>query len=138
MCRGGRVSPRREIVRIVEGIEGTVEFEIRIVPRFVYGSVSPWIRKHGTSAWTATGSDQALVFVADADLKPAGRHELEGRTTVRKRKGFAIRTVFVRPENVEVSVGSIARSVSAQSRLTETLAWWRKWAAKGSSDDEGA
>jgi GH15 family glucan-1,4-alpha-glucosidase len=137
MRKGGREDPRRELVRIVEGVKGTVAFDVRIVPRFVYGALAPWIRNHRPGTWTATGSDQALVFVTDANIKMEGRHELAGRAIVRNGKGFCVRTTFVRPEKVESGVGTIARRTSAQRRLEETLTWWRTWLAKGTSEDEG-
>jgi GH15 family glucan-1,4-alpha-glucosidase len=47
MREGGRERPRRQIVRIVEGIRGRVDFRIEIGPRFDYGEVRPWMRRIG-------------------------------------------------------------------------------------------
>jgi GH15 family glucan-1,4-alpha-glucosidase len=41
-------APQR-ILRVLEGRRGRVEFEIRIAPRFDYGEVRPWIRRHGAA-----------------------------------------------------------------------------------------
>ena len=38
--------PRR-ILRVIEGVRGAVGLEVRVAPRFDYGQVRPWIRRHG-------------------------------------------------------------------------------------------
>src|SRR5437868_13391892 len=40
-------TPHGQILRVVDGQRGAVEFEVRIAPRFDYGQVTPWIRRHG-------------------------------------------------------------------------------------------
>jgi GH15 family glucan-1,4-alpha-glucosidase len=37
MRAGGRNRPRRELVRIIEGVRGTMTFNVALVPRFDYG-----------------------------------------------------------------------------------------------------
>ena len=44
-----------DIVRIVEGLEGSVEMETELVMRFDYGSVIPWVRRV---------DDETLVAIA--------------------------------------------------------------------------
>ena len=57
--------PRRSLLRIIEGRRGHCEFDIRIVPRFDYGSVRPWIRRHDIRLFSAIGGDDALVISCD-------------------------------------------------------------------------
>ena len=37
--------PHRNLVRIVEGVSGYVELDMKIAPRFDYGSIKPWLRQ---------------------------------------------------------------------------------------------
>lgn len=48
---------RSNIVRIVEGLRGTVSMETRLVIRFDYGSVVPWVRQVDGSVVAVAGPD---------------------------------------------------------------------------------
>jgi GH15 family glucan-1,4-alpha-glucosidase len=48
---------QHELVRIVEGVEGTVPVDVVLQPRFEYGSVAPWIHR----------TDDGIAFVASPD-----------------------------------------------------------------------
>ena len=50
MREGGRERPRHQLIRIVEGVRGRVEFRLSIVPRFDYASFKPWLRQHAERA----------------------------------------------------------------------------------------
>ncbi len=39
MRQGGEHHPHKQILRIVEGVQGRVEFHLNVVPRFDYGAV---------------------------------------------------------------------------------------------------
>ena len=59
-----------DVVRIVEGVRGRVEFHMELVLRFDYGSIVPWVRRE----------DGALVAVAGPDAVALRTDvELEGR-----------------------------------------------------------
>jgi GH15 family glucan-1,4-alpha-glucosidase len=45
MREGGRQHPHRQLLRVVEGIEGEVSFDVLVMPRFDYGSLRPWLRR---------------------------------------------------------------------------------------------
>jgi GH15 family glucan-1,4-alpha-glucosidase len=70
-------SPYHQLLRIVEGTRGHVKFRLRVVPRFDYGEVDPWLRYHGRRVYSATGGDDALVVSGDPELAPSGDHDLE-------------------------------------------------------------
>jgi GH15 family glucan-1,4-alpha-glucosidase len=48
---------RHDVVRIVEGVEGTVPVDVILVGRFGYGSIAPWIRR----------SDEGVLLTASPD-----------------------------------------------------------------------
>ena len=49
------------IVRIVEGIKGTVEMDMTLVLRFDYGSSVPWVRRIGDDLLMVAGPNAVLV-----------------------------------------------------------------------------
>jgi GH15 family glucan-1,4-alpha-glucosidase len=76
-CDGGAVrltdfmppsDERSDIVRIIEGIEGSVPMEVVLAPRFGYGATRPWVdpRQHGAAF--VTGPD-ALRLRTDVPLE---------------------------------------------------------------------
>src|SRR5665811_1245522 len=61
MQRGGQHRPHHELIRVVEGLEGEVDVDVVIEPRFDYGALRPWVRLHDTGAYSAVGGDTAIV-----------------------------------------------------------------------------
>jgi GH15 family glucan-1,4-alpha-glucosidase len=45
MRPGGAQQPYRQLLRVVDGLEGAVDLRVEVVPRFDYGQVRPWIRR---------------------------------------------------------------------------------------------
>ena len=52
----------------MEGQRGTVELELRVAPKFDYGEVRPWIRRHGHRLHSATGGNDALLIWCEQEL----------------------------------------------------------------------
>jgi hypothetical protein len=46
-CLTMRPGGARQLLRVVDGLEGAVDLRVEIVPRFDYGRVRPWIRRAG-------------------------------------------------------------------------------------------
>jgi GH15 family glucan-1,4-alpha-glucosidase len=114
-----------DIVRVVEGLSGTVPMSAELIIRFDYGRILPWVRK----------IDQALVAVAGPDAiclwAPV---ETRGRemTTVSEfvleqgqRLGFVL-TWFP-------SHASLPEAVDPEQALVDTEEYWLDWATKVSS-----
>jgi GH15 family glucan-1,4-alpha-glucosidase len=62
-----------QVIRVIEGVRGSVDLEIRIAPRFDYGEVRPWIRRHGHRLFSAIGGNDGLVIWCDEELEEGPR-----------------------------------------------------------------
>ncbi|MGI9050434.1 MAG: trehalase-like domain-containing protein, partial [Rubrobacteraceae bacterium] len=74
--------PQRQIIRVIEGVSGHVELDLKIEPRFDYGSLKPWIRQEGVRIYSAIGGNDGLLISCDAEISPTGNHGLEARVSV--------------------------------------------------------
>ena len=128
MRTGGRSKPHRQLVRVIEGIDGRVELGIVISPRFDYGSIRPWIRQDVDGLFAAIGGAAGLVIWTDAQVGVAGLHDLEGTVVVATGERARLSLQFAQPELLDRPVSSHPTAEKLDARLDETVAWWRAWA----------
>jgi GH15 family glucan-1,4-alpha-glucosidase len=108
-----------DIVRIVEGVRGTVPMQSDLVIRFDTGRIVPWVRRQHNALLAIAGPD-ALCLRGDIEmhgesLSSVGRFELkEG-----ERRG-TVMTWF--PSNEQVP-----RTVEPFEALNDTERWWTSW-----------
>ena len=109
-----------DVVRIVEGLRGSVEMRMELALRFDYGALVPWVRNlEGTLVGVAGPDGVALRTPV----------ELEGRD-LRTFSEFTVadgdRVPFVLtwfPSNEQVP-----EPVDAESALADTESYWEEWA----------
>ena len=130
MRTGGRQRPRREIVRIVEGVRGRLRLHVRFVPRLDFGEVKPWIRACSGGAHVAVGSNAGLMILGDAPLHAGSDHDLEGVLEVDAKSRHHFGLQFLEPEESERRVRGETELVHLGEHYDETLRWWRDWSAK--------
>ncbi len=130
MRPGGRQRPRREIVRIIEGVSGTLRLQVRVVPRLDFGEVKPWVRPSSGGAYVAVGSNAGLLIFGDAPLHPGSDHDLEGELEVRAESRYRIGLQFLPPEESERGHPADREIPQLEGHYEETLRWWRDWSAK--------
>ena len=109
-----------DLVRIVEGVEGSVPVRMELVIRFEYGSIVPWVRR---------AADDMRIAIAGPDA-------LALRTPVTMR-GENLRTVAeftVEPGDREPFVltwypshQETPAAVDPEQSLDETCTFWREW-----------
>ncbi|HTW39199.1 MAG TPA: glycoside hydrolase family 15 protein [Steroidobacteraceae bacterium] len=130
MREGGRLHPRRELVRIIEGVKGRMRFAVHIVPRFDFGEVRPWIRRADHAGFVAAGGNTGLIMFGDVALESKAAHELSAEVEVRPGERLHLALQFVAPEELHAA----AARAEARDRLAahheETVRWWQDWAAK--------
>ncbi len=141
MRQGGAKRPRRELVRIVEGLRGTLRLRVEFVPRFDYGDVEPWIYGVGDTAHCAVGSNAGLLLSGDVALRRNGAHGLCAEIEVRPGERARLAMRFVAPEDLPTAPAKASGPAPAgdalDRRLDETLAWWHGWAAKLAGNRRG-
>lgn len=134
MRPGGKHDPYRQLLRVVEGTRGRLDFTLAICPRFDYGEVAPWIRHEGVRLFSAIGGNDALVIFSDADLALSGRHDLLAPFTVRAGERVRLSLTFARPEQLDDEPPKPLDAEELDRRLEETLAWWRRWSSQARLD----
>ena len=111
---------RHDLVRVVEGLSGSVPMRMDLTIRFDYGSVVPWVRK-------APGGIEAIGG-PDA-LRLATSEKLEGRnlSTVSE---FEVREGERVPFSLccYTSTDTPPHPIDALTAIAATEAWWSDWA----------
>jgi GH15 family glucan-1,4-alpha-glucosidase len=119
--------PPHHLVRVVEGLHGTVEMELRVAARLDYGEVAPWLRRYGPGWFGATGGDDALLVWSDAPLDPATDHDLTAAFAVHEGERRRLSIRYVAPETLEPRPPPPPEAVDLDRELAETIAWWQRW-----------
>lgn len=131
MRRGGRKHPRRELVRIVEGLRGSLRLRVEFVPRLDYGEIKPWIyRTDDAAAFCAVGSNAGLLLFGDITLQLDGEHDLCADVEVQAGQQLRLAMQFVSPEELHTAAATTLPRDQLESHLGETLSWWHEWASK--------
>jgi GH15 family glucan-1,4-alpha-glucosidase len=140
MRSGGRRHPRRELVRIVEGVKGCLHFAFRIVPRFDFGEVRPWIYRADHSGFVAAGGNTGLIVFGDVALESGASqpHELCGEAEVRPGERLHLAVQFVPPEDLHAAAARAEARERLAAHYEETLRWWQDWASKLTYPEEAA
>ena len=108
-----------DVVRIVEGVEGTVPMKMRLSIRFDYGSIVPWVRRREEGLHAVAGPD-ALFLATPVDLVGRNFHtEADFDVAPGDRVPFVL-TWY--PSN-----RPSPERVDAEQALVETESFWREW-----------
>lgn len=135
MRTGGKLEPRNELLRVIEGVRGRVDFHLHIAPRFDYGTVKPWIRREDIGVYSAIGGNDALVIQCDADLMLADRHDLRAAFTVRANERVRVSMRYRSPDELDREPPTPVRAKDLDERLQDTRDWWERWSSQ--ADIEG-
>lgn len=92
-----------DVVRVVEGVSGTVAIDMRLGARFDYGSTTPWIRRlDGTVLLIAESDALELVRAVPVDID-------DGWVSA----GFSVGHGESRPRRIDVKSVGVVPSLSA-------------------------
>jgi GH15 family glucan-1,4-alpha-glucosidase len=134
-------TPRRELLRVIEGVRGAIEVEVRVAPRFDYGQVKPWIRRHGHHLHSAIGGNDALIVWCEQELAEDADFELAGRATVALGDRIRLLLSYRPPELVDAQRPEEPDAHQLDDRLHQTVHFWQEWAETlrlDSRDEPGA
>jgi GH15 family glucan-1,4-alpha-glucosidase len=119
------MSPRDDVapvlIRIVEGLEGTVEMESVIRFRFGYGKIVPWVQRHDNVIRAIAGPDSCCLR---SPIKMIGRN-LAHEATFVVRAGDRVPSVL----SWHASHLDLSEPVEAEAALDATTKFWSEWSA---------
>lgn len=119
---------RPRIVRIVNGVRGTVHMTAELAVRLDYGSRVPWARRTGGALEFIAGPD-ALYLDSEVETTAQGlTHAAQFEVT------HGQRVVFVLSWNP--SWERRPPRIDATNALVETERWWREWSGRCSYSGE--
>jgi GH15 family glucan-1,4-alpha-glucosidase len=125
----GDGAAERQIVRVVEGQRGSVEFKILVAPRFDYGEVRPWIRRHGRRLHSAIGGNDALIVWCEHELEEGPEHELATSVTIGAGERVRLVLRYRPPEQIDAEDPVEPDPRAVDDQLEQTLAGWLDWGA---------
>ena len=109
-----------DVVRIVEGLEGSVPMRLELVIRFEYGSIVPWVRRLDDETRIAIAGPDALSLRTSAPMRGENlRTVSEFTVEAGERKSFCL-TWY--PSHHELPA-----PVDPEQALEETCHFWREW-----------
>jgi len=107
------------VVRVVEGVHGSVPMMTKLVPRFDYGKTKPWMRKEEGAVAAGAGPD---AFDLRADV-PLRNHDFVTSSEFTVEAGQRVGFVLTSHPSWE----SAPLPVDPLEMLADTEAWWREW-----------
>ncbi|MEU4351551.1 glycoside hydrolase family 15 protein [Streptomyces sp. NPDC023838] len=113
-----------DVVRIVEGVSGSVEMSSVLRLRFDYGRVVPWVRRADGHRVAVAGPDSVWLRT-DPPVKTWGQH-MSTRSSFTVGPGEKVAMVLTWHPSHEVRPSII----DPFAALEQSLADWREWAAK--------
>jgi GH15 family glucan-1,4-alpha-glucosidase len=111
-----------DVVRIVEGLSGTVAMRSELALRFDYGHLVPWVRRTKTGIHAVAGPDSVHL---SSTVPMQGEHL---RTLSEFTVGAGDRVPFVLTWSPSHS--RRPRTVDADEALAGTVAYWEEWSSR--------
>ncbi|HWN20576.1 MAG TPA: glycoside hydrolase family 15 protein [Gaiellaceae bacterium] len=109
-----------DVVRIVEGLEGTVRMQMQLVIRFDYGSIVPWVRRTPDGSLVAIAGPDAVVLQTPVEMRGENLHTVaEFTVSAGERIPFTL-TWF--PSHHDA-----VAPIDPEQALADTCSFWHDW-----------
>jgi len=119
-----------DVVRIVEGLEGSVEMVMQMVVRFDYGEVIPWVQHHDGGIVAKAGPD-GLILRSDVETHGENLSTVAEFTIQRGERVAFVLTWFPSHE-------SPPGAIQSERSLAQTEEFWREWSGHCESENPWA
>ena len=119
------LQPMRELLRIVEGVSGLIDFCVELDARPDYGTTIKWPTNRGVLGWSYVWRNEILSLHTGVDLRIEPR-AVVGTFAVQqgKREYFSLCYTINEPAIIP-TLGN-----EADHRLASTIEWWSEWSAQ--------
>ena len=122
----GTVQPERELIRIVEVLEGEPEIAFTFEPRLDYGGKAVKLRERGKLGWTLQKGADFYLLRTDFTAARQGIATVGGTERLQKGERRHVSFSFCRRDiGVIPGLGS-----ECEEKLAANRAWWSDWAGR--------
>ena len=111
-----------DVVRIVEGVEGSVPVRMELVIRFGYGAIVPWVRRLDDDLRVAIAGPDALALRTTAPVRGENLRTVSEFTVEAGERRRSCSRGF---RHITCTTGS--RAIDPEAALEETCSFWREW-----------
>jgi GH15 family glucan-1,4-alpha-glucosidase len=111
-----------DVVRLVVGTRGRVPMRMRLVIRFDYGSIVPWVRRTERGIRAIAGPD-TLLLTTDVGVRGEDLTTVADFTVAEGERVSFDLTWY--PSHERAPAGR-----DAEKAVRETVEWWERWAAR--------
>ncbi|HUW98249.1 MAG TPA: glycoside hydrolase family 15 protein [Acidiferrobacter sp.] len=108
------------VIRIVEGLRGTVDMRMRLVIRFYYGSMVPWVRHIDGAHMAVAGPD--TLYLATSVSAHREDQMIGARFLVAAGQREVFHLTYQQTHQTQYT------APDPHKALVETERWWRDWA----------
>jgi GH15 family glucan-1,4-alpha-glucosidase len=117
-----------DLVRIIEGVRGTVEMEMELVVRFDYGSIIPWVHRIDGALHAVAGPD-ALVLHTPVETHGTD-HTTVAEFSVREGQRVPFVLAWYPSHHDRPGPSDVDRSHG------RTVSFWEEWSGRTTYDGE--
>ena len=113
--------PERHLVRIVQGVRGTVDFRTELIIRMNYGVAVPWIRRYDDDSLRAVAGPDGMILRAAVKLEAEDgrKHSACFQVAAGESQDFVL--------GYHLSYEPIAPEIQAQKALDHADQRWTRW-----------
>jgi GH15 family glucan-1,4-alpha-glucosidase len=109
-----------DVVRIVEGLSGTVQMRMELVIRFDYGSIVPWVRRQEDGSRIAVAGPDAISFRTPVEVRGENLSTVaEFPVSAGERVPFVLTWYPSHHEEPD--------AIDPEQALGDTCGFWREW-----------
>jgi GH15 family glucan-1,4-alpha-glucosidase len=110
------------LVRMIEGVSGTVEMESVLRLRFGYGKVVPWVQRHGADIRAIAGPDSVCFHGTVRSVGQNMAHQATFNVKAGDREAFSLawKQSHIPPDPC----------IIAEAALESTKAYWSDWSSR--------
>jgi len=113
---------RWDVIRIVEGLSGSVALRMELIVRFDYGSIAPWVRRCDDGLLMSAGPDSLVLSSSTSFAGEDMKTVAEFTVAAGQRESFSLN---YRPSHLDR-----LPAVDAAAALEHTQTAWGKWSAR--------